>query len=316
MRSHRKPIARTSPAHFVILVALVLTLAVGALLQRRAPSRPEKPIDQPTLEKISGLSGSFDPTRAVFSYSMTRTHLPVSIDHTPIAPAFGLHAWATISGNVKQAVLIGDLPLLEGEVNEALRQALELGLTVTALHNRFLGDSPRIMSLHLFYVGSQEVAAKALGQLFAEMDSGKLAKRKPALNSAPSSKTPLTREFMDGQHFQGEMKDGVYRVNLALSTRVGNEVLTGPMGVESWAAFTGSQETALANGEIAVIEPELREVLQILIRDGFQITSIHEHFIEEIPKLIFVHFIASGSALELASTIHEAVEAHDDHISK
>jgi len=314
--THRKPIARTSPAHIAILVALVLTVAIAAFLRQEASPGSEHPLDRAAIESTSGLSGAFDSTRSVFSYSMSRTHLPVSIDHTPISPAFGLDAWATISGTAREAVLIGDLPLLESEVNEGLRRALELGLTVTALHNRFIGDSPRIMSLHFSFIGDQDMAAKALGQLFTAMNSGELAQRKPALKLTASGQTPLTREFMDGQHFQGEMKNGVYRVNLAFSTRIGDEMLSGPMGVESWAAFTGTQERALVNGEVAVIEPELREALQILIRNEFQITSIHEHFIQEVPKLVFVHFMASGPAQSLASTVHKTVEAHDTHISK
>lgn len=143
------------------------TLLILFLCSACSPSHsPEEKIDPADISKITGFQGTTNQAAGVFKINLTRHDLNVAIDGVKVSPGMGLMAWASFTGTKPHAVLIGEVVLREDEVNGFLSQAIEAGLNVTSLHNTFLWDSPRVLSLHFSGTGSEAGLASSVGMLF------------------------------------------------------------------------------------------------------------------------------------------------------
>jgi hypothetical protein len=269
-------------------------------------SRFEEPLDPRTISAKSGLTGSFNPATSTFKVTLQRPGLTTSVNGVPITPAMGLIAWATISGNKENAVMLGDIPLRESEINEAIRSALSAGVSPTALHNTFLMDTSRIMSLHIEKLGSEPVLSQSLGRLFKDLSEKRNSLDFQQKTLPKQIHSTLNAQAMESLLWKGEMVDGVYRLSLGRSAELAGHDLGDSAGVKTWAAFSGTNESAVVNGDIAAIEYELPSILKILIDSKIRIVSIHSHMAEEKPRLIFVHFWGEGNLTELARGVKKA----------
>ncbi len=233
-----------------------------------------------------------------------------------VTPDLGLTAWMTLTGTQQHAVLLGDIPLREEEVNGVLRSVIDSGIVVTSLHNRFLMDSSRIMSLHFEGLGTQEALSKAMGKLLADISENQIKIEKPKTIYLDPLKSTFNVKTLESLLWKGKMSDGVFRVSVGRGTSLEGQELDEPTGVNSWAAFSGSAEYAVVNGDIATLEFELPYVLKDLIAAKIQIVSIHTHLTQEKPRLIFVHFWGTGKLATLAVGVKAAIWEKEHFQSK
>jgi hypothetical protein len=198
--------------------------------------------------------------------------------------------------------------LLEDQVNPVMSVALDNGLEVTALHNHFFWDTPKVMFLHIGGMGQEVKLAAAVGKVFdkiKETSGGKGEVPKVDIDPARSALDPKKIDAILGR--SGELKDGVYRVTIGRETKMHGETMGNTMGVNTWAAFAGADDKAVVDGDFAMLESELQGVLKALRGAGINIVAIHQHMSGEQPRVLFLHFWGIGPTGSLAKGIKAAL---------
>jgi hypothetical protein len=210
--------------------------------------------------------------------------------------------------------------VLEDQVNPVLSTALDNGLEVTALHNHFFWDSPKVMFMHIGGMGTDEQLATAVGKVFAKIKdtSGGHGEVPHAdIDPAKTSLDPSKIEAIIGD--KGELKDGVYKVVIGRTTRMeGGGEVGNTMGVNTWAAFAGSNDKAIVDGDFAMLETEMQDVLKALRGARINIVAIHQHMTGEKPRVMFLHFWGVGPTEDLAKGLRAALDktAHKKAVTK
>jgi hypothetical protein len=295
---------RTSSA-----IRLALAFAAGiAGVGAGEPAAPAAP-DGASIERLTGAKGQLDAAEGVFKVSVPRSDLSVTVAGSKLAPGLGLTSWAAFKRVGPSAMVMGDLVLAEDQVNPVMSAALDAGLAVTALHNHFLWDSPRVMFMHIGGMGAEADLATAVGRVFAkirETSGGHGETPKIAADPAATRLDPKRIDAALGA--SGTLKDGVYKVVIGRETRMHGHAMGSAMGVNTWAAFAGSDEQAIVDGDIAMFEPELQGVLKALRASGIDVVAIHNHMTSEEPRVIFLHYWGTGRAEDLARGLRAALD--------
>jgi hypothetical protein len=300
---------------FPVLVAAAAAVSFAVFWSGRGEAEEDRKLDTALIERLTGLKGAMNAEEGVFKVTSPRDDVKVAVDGFAMPPFLGLTSWAAFqTGKRTEAMVMGDLVLFEDEVNLAMSALLDGGLAVTALHNHFFFSEPQVYFLHIG--GEGELAALARG-VRAALDSVKsLRSRQPVpsrgFGGTPlpeqSSITPEPIETVLGT--KGQRKDGMLKV--VIGRKVGMPcgcAAAKEMGVNTWAAFAGSDENAVVDGDFAVLERELQAVLKALRRAGIHIVAIHHHMVGETPRMLFLHYWGKGKAADLARGLRSALEA-------
>jgi hypothetical protein len=225
-----------------------------------------------------------------------------------MTPPMGLTSWAAFQPAGTQTMVMGDIVLLEDQVNPVMSVALTNGLEVTALHNHFFWESPKVMFMHIGGMGSTEALAGAVGKVFAtikETSGGKGSVPHADLDPAKTSVDPKPIEEILGT--KGQLANGVYKVTIGRTTTMHGHEVGNTMGVNTWAAFVGSDDTAVVDGDFAMLESELQPVLKALRGAGINIVAIHQHMAMESPRAMFLHYWGVGPTRALATGLKAAL---------
>ena len=281
-----------------------------------APRTQAKPIDAAAVERITGGKPETAPD-GVVKVSWPRTDVPIEVDGVANLPPFmGVTSWTAFTPGEKpnvEAMVMGDLVLFEDEVNPVMSALLEGGVDVTALHNHFFFDKPHVFFMHVGGEGSVEKLGKAVR---AAIDAEKAVRVKapqpkgsfdaPAI-TMPSKIDAAKLDALFGA--KGQAKDGMYKGTFGRKATASCGCSVGKtMGVNTWAAFAGSDENAIVDGDFAVSESELQPVLKALRAGGINIVAIHHHMTGETPRILFLHYWGRGAAQTLAKTVKQALD--------
>jgi uncharacterized protein DUF1259 len=261
-----------------------------------------------TIEQLTGAKGDLNEKEGVFKVNVPRADLAVTAAGVKMTPPMGLTSWAAFQPVGPQTIVMGDMVLLEDQVNPVMSVALTNGLEVTALHNHFFWESPKVMFMHIGGMGSTEVLAGAVGKVFAtikETSGGKGSVPHADLDPAKTSLDPKSIE--DTLGVKGQMANGVYKVTIGRTTTMHGHEVGNTMGVNTWAAFVGSDDTAVVDGDFAMLESELQPVLKALRGAGINIVAIHQHMTMESPRVMFLHYWGVGPTRALATGLKAAL---------
>jgi hypothetical protein len=291
-------------AILLLLTALSLTsLSVAA----------ESLMDTAAIERLTGAKGALDEKEGVFKVSAPRKDLSVVIAGVKMTPPMGLTSWAAFKRDGKDDMVMGDIVLTEDQISPVMGAALDNGLEVTALHNHFIWDSPRIMFMHIGGMGPEQDLATAVGKVFAkihETSGGKGEKPEAQIDPAHSSLDPAKLDSALG--LKGQYKDGVYKFAVGRTTRMHDIEVGNQMGVNTWGAFAGSDDKAIVDGDFAMHESELQNVLKTLRKAGINVVAIHQHMVGEEPRIMFLHYWGIAPASDLAKGLRTALDATHD----
>ncbi len=262
------------------------------------------------IEQLTGAKGKFNEKEDVFKVSFPRSDIAVSAAGAKLTPPMGLTAWAAFKMMDEHTMMMGDMVMTEDQVNPVMSVALDNGLEVTALHNHFFWDSPKVMFMHISGTGTPETLAAAVGKVFAKMKETSGGKGEKPYFEIDSSKTTLDpKKIEDILGVKGELKDGVYKLTIGCTTSMDGHEMGNAMGVNTWAAFIGSDEKALVDGDFAMLESEVTPVLKALRSNGINIVAIHNHMTMETPRIIFLHYWGIGPTADLAKGLLAALSA-------
>jgi len=266
-------------------------------------------LDTAKIEQLTGAKGKMDEKEGAFKVSFPRSDLKVTAAGIRLTPPLGLACWAAFKNVGDHTIVMGDQCLLEDQVNPVMSVALENGLEVTALHNHFTNDTPKVMFMHIGGMGDQDHLASAIGKVFAKIKStagGTGQIEKADIDPAKSTLDPKTIDQILGQ--KSEFANGVCKITIGRTTKMMDHDMGSTMGVNTWAAFAGSNDKALVDGDFAMYETEVQNVLKALRSANINIVAIHNHMIGENPRVIFLHFWGVGSTSDLAKGLKSALD--------
>ena len=296
------------------LFVLVLSTAIGLVSAMPASTAPPgtaaaPALDTAKIESLTGVKGTLNEREGVFKVSAPRQDLAVTVAGVKMTPGMGLTSWAAFKKSGADTMVMGDMVLVEDQVSPVMSAALDSGLEVTALHNHFLWDNPRVMFMHIGGMGDQETLASAVGKVFAkikETSGGKGEVPKADIDPAKSTLDPKRIDAVLGQ--SGELKNGVYKITFGRDTTMHGATVGNTMGVNTWAAFAGGDDNAVVDGDFAMLETELQGVLKALRAAGIDIIAIHQHMAEETPRILFLHYWGIGRTDDLAKGLRTALD--------
>src|SRR5256886_8805741 len=156
-------------------------------------AQPAAKLDTAKIEQLTGLKGKLDEKEGAFKVSYPRDDIGATAAGVKLTPPLGLTAWASFTGGGAHTMVMGDMVLTEDQVNAAMSAALDSGLEVTALHNHFFWDSPKVMFMHIGGMGNEEKLASAAGKVFAALkEKGEVPKRRSIQRKARSIRRSST----------------------------------------------------------------------------------------------------------------------------
>jgi hypothetical protein len=291
-------------------LTIACTMAVVALLWSPTTCLTgEKTLDTATIERLAGVKGELSEKEGVFKVSVPRSDLDITVAGVKMTPPLGLTSWAAFQKAGEQVMVMGDMVMLEDQVNPVMSVALENGLEVTALHNHFFWDSPKVMFMHIGGMGDEAPLAVAVGKVFTtikDTSGGKGEVPRVELSPAQTSLDPKAIEDILGM--KGQLANGVYKVTIGRTTKMHGYEVGNTMGVNTWAAFAGSDEKAIVDGDFIMFEREVQPVLKALRGAGIYIVAIHHHMIEDSPRTVFLHYWGVGPTRELAKGLKAALD--------
>ena len=281
-------------------------IALAALMLAAAPHAHAAPLDTTRIEQLAGAKGKLDRAAGVFKVSVPRTDLPLTVGGVKLTPPSGLTSWAAFESAGSGVMVMGDMVLTEDQVNPVMSTALESGLEVTALHNHFLGENPRVMFMHIGGSGSVELLAGAVGKVFARIKEP--GTPLPHADIDPAQTQLETEKLATIVGHRGDLSGGVYKVTIGRTARMHGHPIGSTMGVNTWAAFSGTNDQAVVDGDFAMTESELQPVLKALRHADIQIVAIHQHMTGEEPRIMFLHYWGIGRAEDLARGLRAALD--------
>ncbi len=287
--------------------------AAGPNVAPPAITKASKPaLDQSAISAITG--GKPETLDNVVKISFPRDDVKVEVDGWQSMPPFmGLTSWtAFIAGETAPAMVMGDLVLLEDEVNPVMSALLDNGIEVTALHNHFFFDKPRVFFMHVEGEGTVEALAKGVKAAFDAERAIRAKSAQPPTSfgiPAPRSNAIDAAKLDAIFGVKGQAKDGMYKATMGRKAQAACGCSIGKsMGVNTWAAFGGTDEAAVVDGDFAVTEDELQAVLKSLRSSGIDVVAIHSHMTKESPRILFLHYWGHGKAEDLGKAVKKALD--------
>ncbi len=262
------------------------------------------------IDELTGLKGKMNEKEGVYKVTFPRGDVKVVVDGWSMPPFMGLGTWAAFTATKDGAMVMGDTVLFEDEVNAAMSAALDNGLSVTALHNHFFFDRPKVYFMHIEGEGTLEKLASAVKKVYDTTKAIRGPDLKPAESfsvvgqtSLPDKSSITAAPLNEIFGVQGEAKDGMVKFTIGRPAKMHGVTIDKEMGVNTWAAFAGSDDNAVVDGDFAVTEDELQPVLKSLLKNKINIVAIHQHMTHEEPRIMFFHYWGRGSAKDLANAV-------------
>src|SRR5437868_4778535 len=246
----------------------------------------------------------------VHRYGFPRTDLSVTLDGTAIKPALALGGWVAFKPAHGGAMVMGDLVLLESEINPVMLKLIEGGLDITAVHNHLLRASPATFYMH---VGGHGDPAKMAAAIRDALGASKTPLATPAAAGPPPPVELDTAQLDQIIGAKGQANGGVYQFNVPRRDPImegGMQIApVGPMGVATAINFqpTGGGKAAIT-GDFVLTGDEVNPVITALRTNGIDVTAVHSHMLDEQPRLFFLHFWANDDASKLAKGLRAALD--------
>jgi hypothetical protein len=270
-------------------------------------------LDPAVIEKVTGLKVTHVPKEDVYKIAKPRDDVKFVVDGIAMPPFMGLTSTAMfIKGHGSNSMVMGDTVLLQDEVNPVMSIALDSGLEVTALHNHFFFDEPKVYFMHIGGEGEASTLAQGIRKMYDKVAEIRKSSPGPATRFAgnpvaqPNSITGKPLEAIFGT--PGESNNGMYKVVIGRSGKMHGLDFGKDMGLNTWAAFAGTDDNAVVDGDFAMLESELQPVLKSMRKDGINIVAIHQHMSGEQPRYLFLHYWGRGKAADLARAVKRAVD--------
>ena len=297
----RRPSSRPSRFGPLLRLLTIAGLALGSAL-------PASAADWSKVADTLGKSGTEMPGN-VYRVGLPRTDLRVTLDGVAIKPALALGSWLAFQSSGDMATVMGDLVLTEDEVNPVMKRLAEGGIEITALHNHLLRARPATFYMHVLGHGDP-------AKLAAALHDGLALSGTPLGNPAPVSSQPQPLDLDTAMiertlGAKGKAVGGVYQIGIPRAEPVRDGGMDVPAAMGSAEAInfqpTGGGKAAIT-GDFVLTAEEVNPVLRALRAHGIEVTALHNHMLNDAPRLFFMHFWANDDAGKLAQGLRAALD--------
>ncbi len=242
-----------------------------------------------------------------FVIRFPRSDIKVAIDGEPVPTALGFGSWTAWKDMGKEAMVMGDLVLLEKEVNPVISALEEANVQVTALHNHFFYEQPRIMFMHIGGMGDPVKMAQGIRNAL-----DKTATPHPSPGSSGGSEPAMnldTKKIEQIIGHSGKAGGGSFKITVGRpGVKMHGVEVTSSMGLNSWAGFVGTNKKAHVAGDVVMSAKEVNPVIQAFRKGGIEIVAVHNHMLDEQPRVFFLHYWGTGPVEKLAQTVRSAFD--------
>ena len=286
---------------------------------RAGKTSPMTAEEMAAIDAAMGKKGTYNEAQATYTVALPRNDLKMTIKGDKIPIPFGFGGWVSVKHTVdgKSAALMSDTVLMQDEVNGLISAAQENGLEVSAIHNHFFYEEPRIFFMHIHGMGAP---SELISRYAAAVKTTKLF---PA-NQPPAGPPPARtgKENFDVSALDDIVKYKAVVGGPTIKYTVGrddlnviamNAHMTAAIGLNSWAAFAGDRENAHIAGDIAMLDPEVNPVIRTLRKNNLEVVAVHSHMLGEQPRIIFLHYYGTGPANTLAQGFRAALDELGKH---
>lgn len=293
-------------AKFKYLFLVLLLSFITAWGQASKATKAPATTDWKDVDAAMGSAGQDQPD-GTHKYALPRKDMNVTVDGVQIKAGLALGSWvgfkSTSQGN---AMVMGDLVLAEDEVAPVMAELQSGGIEITALHNHLLGETPRVMYMHIHGMGNAASLGKAIHSAIAKTktpDAGPIA--------APPDLDIDTKQIDQILGHAGKNNGGIYQVAVPRAEHIteAGTVIPNSMNLGTGINFqpTGGGKAAIT-GDFVLIAKEVNPVIKALRENGIVVTALHSHMLEEQPRLFFMHFWANDDAVKLAKGLRAALD--------
>ena len=257
-----------------------------------------------------GKTGDFKDN--VLKVNIPRNDLSITVANVKTPTPFGFGGWVALTKGTGMDVMMGDLVLTQEEVNPVMSALLENGLEATALHNHFFWDEPRMFYMHVHGHGTPADLARKLKPALDLIGKGGRGAAPAATPGAPPPAPAIdTAKMAQIAGHQGETNGAVYKITVGRDdlklTEMGAPI-NARMGLNTWAAFVGTNDNAAIAGDVAMLAGEVQPVLRALRKSGIDVVAIHHHMTGTSPTIYFLHYWGTGAADKLATGFRAALD--------
>jgi biotin operon repressor len=286
---------------------MIIGIVTAAMTAGAAATAKAKDLDWTAVAEAFGKEGTVQ-AGDVYRIGLPRSDLKVTLDGVSLKPAFALGGWLVFEPAGEQAVVMGDLVLLESEISPVMQRLEQSGIEITAVHNHLLRSTPTTMYMHVMGQGDPVKLAK-------ELHDG-ISVSKTPLETPPTtgstSKADLDAVSIDKiMGVEGKVNGGVLQYSLPRAEQIVDHGMPIPPALGTAIAInfqsTGSGKAAIT-GDFVLIGTEVSPVLKTLRENGIEVTALHSHMIDERPRLYFMHFWANDDAQKLARGVKAALD--------
>ncbi len=288
---------KTNTSVKVLLIGLILFF--GAALHVQA----QEGLDQNGIATAMGKNGA--ALGDIYKVSFPRSDLQVKAGKVIIMPEFALTSWAAFKKSGESSMTYGDLVLLESELNPVISKLEEKGIGISAIHNHLINETPRIIYLHFLGYGNEVVLARGLK---AALDLTGAPLKSAATSSEMKSETVKQIEKILG--YEGSMAGGILHITIArdnIHVKMMGTQIPSAMGMNTSLNFQIDGEKAAINGDFLLLAGEVTPVIKALRDNGIEVASLHNHLLDEEPRVFFMHFWAYGDSVSLAKGLKAAL---------
>jgi len=295
---------------------LLLAAIIGLSVQAMPALAQNDPANVAALVFEASQARTTTTDDGVVRIGWTRDDVPVTVDGMRLDPPAGLGSWAAFKPVEGGSMVMGDTVVFEDEITPAMDAALANGLTVTAIHNHFVFDEPKVYFMHIG--GHGETAELAAGVKAVWNAIKAVRERSPEPQRSFGGATPDADGAIDAAPLtdilgmEPTVNDGVVKFTFARQGRMHGVEIGGSMGLTTWAAFSGTDDLAAVDGDFIMTEDEVQPVLRALRSHDIHIVALHNHMIGGEPAFYFLHYWGVGPAAELANAIQAARETQEE----
>jgi len=288
---------------------LVLSMILGAALAGAASAACAQNVDWEKVDAAFGRKAAV-VSGDVHRYGFPRSDLQVTLDGVSIKPALALGGWVAFKPMGGEVMAMGDLVLLETEINPVMSKMTENGIAITAVHNHLLRANPATFYMHIGGTGDPVKLATAIKDALGASKTPLGAPTPPAQQPAIELDTAQLDQIIGAK---GTANGGVYQFGVPRRDPVSQSGMqlspAGPLGVATGIGFqpTGGGKAAIT-GDFVMIESEVNPVIKALRSNGIEVTALHSHMLDEQPRLFFMHFWANDDAIKLAKGLRAALD--------
>jgi hypothetical protein len=293
-----------------MIKSAMTSLAVVASLAATSPAQAQAQASWDKVAAALGKSGTEMPG-GVYRVGLPRTDLHVTLDDVEIKPTLALGSWLAFKTMGTDTMVMGDLVLTESEISPVMKQLAYGGIEITALHNHLLRAQPATFYMHVLGHGDPVKLATALHQGLA-LSKTPFGNATPPAAGSPPPKIDLDTAMIDRTlGGKGQIAGGVYQVNIPRAEKIMDAGMDVPVAMGSAEAMnfqpTGGGKAAIT-GDLVLTAQEVNPVLRALRDNGIEVTALHNHMLDDQPRLFFMHFWANDDAEKLAKGLRNALD--------